>query len=47
MLWPDFCIAGTPGAEIYPDILVRGSDIIVKCGTDPTIDNCILYIYYK
>lgn len=41
MLWPDYCIAGTTGAELHKDLIIRGSDIIIKCGTDPSVDNCI------
>lgn len=36
LLWPDHCIAGTPGAEIHKDIdfgLINGDFYIIKKGT--------------
>lgn len=39
MLWPDYCVAGTYGAELHPELLIRHSDVIIQCGNNPNIDN--------
>lgn len=36
--WPAHCVAGTPGAEFHPDLLVRPDGIIVDKGTDPAVE---------
>lgn len=38
-LWPDHCIAGTRSAELHPDLLTAGSDVMVHKGTRPHIDS--------
>lgn len=45
MLWKDYCVAGTVGAEVHRDLISRPSDIIINCGIHPSRDNCI-YKYY-
>jgi nicotinamidase/pyrazinamidase len=39
LLWPDHCVAGTPGAEFHPDLDALHFDLIVRKGTDPTLDS--------
>ncbi|NLZ43356.1 MAG: nicotinamidase [Clostridia bacterium] len=36
--WPAHCVAGTPGADFHPDLLVRPDGIIVNKGTDPAVE---------
>ena len=36
--WPAHCVAGTPGAEFHPDLLVRPDGSIVDKGTDPAVE---------
>jgi nicotinamidase/pyrazinamidase len=33
--WPTHCVAGTPGAELHPDLDVSSVDVIVDKGRDP------------
>lgn len=33
--WPPHCVAGTPGAEFHPDLLVPREAVIVSKGTSP------------
>lgn len=42
MLWKDYCVAGTIGAEIHPDIIQKPDDIYIHCGIYPSRDNCII-----
>jgi nicotinamidase/pyrazinamidase len=39
ILWPDHCVPGTPGAEFHPDLDALRFDLIVRKGTDPTLDS--------
>jgi nicotinamidase/pyrazinamidase len=39
VLWPDHCVAGTPGAELDPDLPWRYFRAIVRKGTDPAVDS--------
>lgn len=36
--WPAHCVAGTPGADFHPALLVRPDGIIVDKGTDPAVE---------
>jgi nicotinamidase/pyrazinamidase len=38
-LWPDHGIAGTPEAELHPDLVTTGLDLILRKGTNPGIDS--------
>ncbi|OHD62701.1 MAG: nicotinamidase [Spirochaetes bacterium RBG_13_51_14] len=38
-LWPDHCVAGTPGAAFHPDLDTDRFDLIVRKGTNPTVDS--------
>ena len=39
ILWPDHCVPGTAGAEFHPDLDTLSFDLIVRKGTDPTLDS--------
>ena len=39
VLWPDHCVAGTPGADFVPGLDTRRVEVIVRKGTDPAIDS--------
>ncbi|TAM50982.1 MAG: bifunctional nicotinamidase/pyrazinamidase [Acidobacteria bacterium] len=39
VLWPDHCVAGTPGAEIHAGLDLRPVRAIVRKGTDPRVDS--------
>ncbi len=39
VLWPDHCIAGTPGAELHPEILWTRVEAVVRKATDPAVDS--------
>ena len=39
LLWPDHCIKGGAGAEFHPDLDVRGIQLILHKGSDPTLDS--------
>jgi len=39
ILWPDHCVPGTPGADFHPDLDTLPFDLIVRKGTDPTLDS--------
>lgn len=45
ILWPDYCVAGTKGAELHPHLITKPSDIIIQCGLTPNIDNCIIILF--
>jgi nicotinamidase/pyrazinamidase len=38
-LWPDHGIAGTAEAELHPDLVTTGLDLILRKGTNPAIDS--------
>lgn len=38
-LWPDHCIAGTDGAMLHPELDTAPIDLILRKGTDPSIDS--------
>lgn len=38
-LWPDHCVAGTPGAGFHPGLNPDRFDIIVRKGTNPAVDS--------
>jgi nicotinamidase/pyrazinamidase len=39
VLWPDHCVPGTPGAELHRGLDSLGADLVVRKGSDPTIDS--------
>lgn len=39
MLWPDHCVRGTADADFHDDLMVMGSDLIIRKGTNPNIDS--------
>ena len=39
VLWPDHCVAGTPGAALHPDLPWERVRAIVRKGTDPNVDS--------
>lgn len=39
VLWPDHCIAGTPGAEFHPDLETAGARMVIRKGTNSAIDS--------
>ncbi|HEY8519147.1 MAG TPA: bifunctional nicotinamidase/pyrazinamidase [Gammaproteobacteria bacterium] len=39
VLWPDHCVAGTPGAALHADLPLETVDAIVRKGTDPAVDS--------
>jgi nicotinamidase/pyrazinamidase len=39
ILWPDHCVPGSPGAEFHPGLDTLPFDLIVRKGTDPTLDS--------
>lgn len=38
-LWPDHCVAGTPGAELHPDLHTVSLDLILRKGTSRNLDS--------
>ncbi len=38
-LWPDHCIAGSPGAALHPALPWRYVRAIIRKGTDPAVDS--------
>ncbi len=38
-LWPDHCVQGTKGAELYPELDTRNIAAIFRKGMDPGIDS--------
>jgi len=38
-LWPDHCVQGTTGAEFHPDLVVRGSELVLHKGFRKEIDS--------
>jgi nicotinamidase/pyrazinamidase len=39
MLWPVHCVPGTFGAALHPDLILDDVDMILRTGTDPSIDS--------
>jgi len=39
MLWPDHCIAGSPGAEFHKDLMTLPTDIVVEKGNNKDVDS--------
>ena len=37
-IWPDHCVAGTPGAELHPDLDAARVDVVVDKGRDPSTE---------
>jgi nicotinamidase/pyrazinamidase len=38
-LWPDHCVQGTAGATLHPDIDWSPVDLILRKGSDPSVDS--------
>ncbi len=38
-LWPDHCVQGTPGAQLYQELNWDRIDLILRKGTDRTVDS--------
>lgn len=39
VLWPDHALAGTPNAELHPDLIQTRIEVIVRKGFDPALDS--------
>jgi nicotinamidase-related amidase len=39
VLWPDHCVPGTLGADLHPDLDTRSAALILRKGTDPSVDS--------
>jgi nicotinamidase/pyrazinamidase len=39
MLWPDHCVAGSPGAELHPALPWDRARAIIRKGMDPAVDS--------
>ena len=39
ILWPDHCVQGTPGADLYPQLPWTRVDAVIRKGTDPRVDS--------
>ncbi len=39
ILWPDHCVQGTPGAELYPQLPWKRVDAVIRKGTDSRVDS--------
>jgi nicotinamidase/pyrazinamidase len=39
VLWPDHCVAGSPGAALHPQLPWDRARAIVRKGTDPAVDS--------
>lgn len=39
VLWPDHCLAGSPGARIHDTLDLAAADLILRKGTDPDVDS--------
>ena len=37
-IWPEHCVAGTPGADLHPDLDAARVDVIVDKGRDPSTE---------
>ena len=38
-LWPDHCMHGTVGADFHRDLLTDAANVIIRKGTNPSIDS--------
>jgi nicotinamidase/pyrazinamidase len=39
VLWPDHCIQGTEGAEFHPDLVKKGTDLLLQKGDNKGVDS--------
>jgi nicotinamidase/pyrazinamidase len=39
VLWPDHCVAGSPGAALHPSLPLDKIDAIIRKGTDAKVDS--------
>ena len=39
VLWPDHCVIGTPGADFHPDLHKDKFHLIVRKGSNPSVDS--------
>ncbi len=39
ILWPDHCVQGSPGAAFHPALHIPHAALVLRKGTDPTIDS--------
>jgi len=39
ILWPDHCVQGTAGAELFPRVPWEHATLVVRKGTDPKVDS--------
>ncbi|MCX7025920.1 MAG: bifunctional nicotinamidase/pyrazinamidase [Spirochaetes bacterium] len=39
MLWPDHCLAGSPGADFHPGLSTARARLILRKGTNPRLDS--------
>jgi nicotinamidase/pyrazinamidase len=39
VLWPNHCVQGSAGAELYPGIPWEHADVIIRKGADPKVDS--------
>jgi len=39
VLWPDHCVAGSPGAELHPGLPWERVEAVIRKGTDPAVDS--------
>lgn len=44
MLWPDHCVAGTPGADFHPLLEQNRARLILRKGTSPDLDSYSAFI---
>lgn len=38
-LWPDHCLAGTPGSQLHPGLETRSTDVVLEKGGQPHVDS--------
>lgn len=38
-LWPDHCVQGTPGADFHPVLNTVSVDLVLRKGTNPSVDS--------
>ena len=39
VLWPDHCVAGTPGADLHSKLRTESAGMILRKGMNPSIDS--------
>jgi nicotinamidase/pyrazinamidase len=39
VLWPDHCVAGTPGADFHPGLQTEKFHLVVRKGVNPAVDS--------